>query len=208
MRCACASLKPGHHRAALGVDHDGLRAPESLNLAVRADADDLVAANRDGLREIAAAVGRVDLAVDDDQIDRAIVFALRADDQTGDESDPDNEGHGVSREAGRHWQILACFGVSALPCQHLRMRFAILGSGAVGGYFGAKLANAGQDVTFIARGAHLEAIRAKGLGGAKRQARRFRGRAPRRKATPRGSGRSMSRSCRSRPTTTPRRCRC
>ena len=43
------------------------------------------------------------------------------------------------------------------------MRFAILGSGAVGGYFGAKLFRAGQDVTFIARGAHLEAIRAKGL---------------------------------------------
>ena len=43
------------------------------------------------------------------------------------------------------------------------MRFAILGSGAVGGYFGAKLANAGQDVTFIARGAHLEAIRTNGL---------------------------------------------
>jgi 2-dehydropantoate 2-reductase len=43
------------------------------------------------------------------------------------------------------------------------MRFAILGSGAVGGYFGAKLAKAGQDVTFIARGAHLEAIRNKGL---------------------------------------------
>jgi 2-dehydropantoate 2-reductase len=43
------------------------------------------------------------------------------------------------------------------------MRFAILGSGAVGGYFGAKLARAGQDVTFIARGAHLEAIRQRGL---------------------------------------------
>jgi 2-dehydropantoate 2-reductase len=43
------------------------------------------------------------------------------------------------------------------------MRFAILGSGAVGGYFGAKLAKAGQEVTFIARGAHLEAIRNKGL---------------------------------------------
>lgn len=43
------------------------------------------------------------------------------------------------------------------------MRFAILGSGAVGGYFGAKLARAGQDVTFIARGAHLETIRARGL---------------------------------------------
>ena len=38
------------------------------------------------------------------------------------------------------------------------MRFAILGSGAVGGYFGAKLARSGQQVTFIARGAHLEAI--------------------------------------------------
>ena len=43
------------------------------------------------------------------------------------------------------------------------MRFAILGSGSVGGYFGAKLSRAGQDVTFIARGAHLEAIRSKGL---------------------------------------------
>ena len=43
------------------------------------------------------------------------------------------------------------------------MRFAILGSGAVGGYFGAKLARAGQDVTFIARGAHLEAIRTAGM---------------------------------------------
>jgi 2-dehydropantoate 2-reductase len=43
------------------------------------------------------------------------------------------------------------------------MRFAILGSGAVGGYFGAKLARAGQDVTLIARGAHLDAIRERGL---------------------------------------------
>jgi 2-dehydropantoate 2-reductase len=43
------------------------------------------------------------------------------------------------------------------------MRFAIVGSGAVGGYFGAKLARNGADVTFIARGAHLEAIREHGL---------------------------------------------
>lgn len=43
------------------------------------------------------------------------------------------------------------------------MRIAILGSGAVGGYFGARLARAGQDVTFIARGRHLDAIRANGL---------------------------------------------
>ncbi|HQZ38398.1 MAG TPA: 2-dehydropantoate 2-reductase [Vicinamibacterales bacterium] len=43
------------------------------------------------------------------------------------------------------------------------MRFAILGSGAVGGYFGARLARAGHDVTFIARGAHRDAIRERGL---------------------------------------------
>lgn len=43
------------------------------------------------------------------------------------------------------------------------MRFAILGSGAVGGYYGARLAQAGHDVTFIARGAHLAAIRERGL---------------------------------------------
>jgi 2-dehydropantoate 2-reductase len=43
------------------------------------------------------------------------------------------------------------------------MRFAIVGSGAVGGYLGARLARAGHDVTFLARGAHLEAIRQRGL---------------------------------------------
>lgn len=43
------------------------------------------------------------------------------------------------------------------------MRFAILGSGAVGGYYGARLWQTGHDVTFIARGRHLEAIRRRGL---------------------------------------------
>jgi len=43
------------------------------------------------------------------------------------------------------------------------MKIAILGTGGVGGYFGGKLAMAGEDVTFVARGAHLEAIKAKGL---------------------------------------------
>jgi 2-dehydropantoate 2-reductase len=43
------------------------------------------------------------------------------------------------------------------------MHFVILGSGAVGGYYGAKLARAGHRVTFIARGAHLAAIRERGL---------------------------------------------
>ena len=43
------------------------------------------------------------------------------------------------------------------------MRFAIFGAGAIGGYLGAKLAHAGEDVTFIARGATLAALRDKGL---------------------------------------------
>ena len=43
------------------------------------------------------------------------------------------------------------------------MKVAVLGSGAVGGYYGALLARAGHDVTFIARGAHLDAIRSQGL---------------------------------------------
>lgn len=43
------------------------------------------------------------------------------------------------------------------------MRIAIVGAGAVGGYYGARLAQAGHDVTLIARGANLEAIRARGL---------------------------------------------
>lgn len=43
------------------------------------------------------------------------------------------------------------------------MKIAIMGSGGVGGYYGALLAKSGNDVTFIARGAHLDAIRKNGL---------------------------------------------
>ena len=43
------------------------------------------------------------------------------------------------------------------------MKIAVLGSGAVGGYYGALLARAGHNVVFIARGAHLDAIRSHGL---------------------------------------------
>jgi 2-dehydropantoate 2-reductase len=43
------------------------------------------------------------------------------------------------------------------------MRIAVMAAGAVGGYFGARLAAAGHDVSFIARGEHLRAIRTRGL---------------------------------------------
>jgi len=43
------------------------------------------------------------------------------------------------------------------------MRIVVLGAGGVGGYFGGRLAAAGADVTFFARGATLEALRSNGL---------------------------------------------
>ncbi len=43
------------------------------------------------------------------------------------------------------------------------MRFAIYGSGGLGAYYGIRLQQAGHEVVFVARGAHLEAIRANGL---------------------------------------------
>jgi 2-dehydropantoate 2-reductase len=43
------------------------------------------------------------------------------------------------------------------------MNLVVMGAGGVGGYFGARLAAADNDVTFVARGAHLEAMRTHGL---------------------------------------------
>jgi 2-dehydropantoate 2-reductase len=43
------------------------------------------------------------------------------------------------------------------------MKIAMMGSGGLGGYLGGCLAQAGQDVAFIARGRQLEAIRRNGL---------------------------------------------
>src|SRR4249919_3405586 len=43
------------------------------------------------------------------------------------------------------------------------MRIAVMAAGAVGGYYGGRMAAAGHDVTFIARGAHRDAIRQDGL---------------------------------------------
>jgi 2-dehydropantoate 2-reductase len=43
------------------------------------------------------------------------------------------------------------------------MRIAVVGAGGTGGYFGGLLARAGEDVTFVARGANLEALRSRGL---------------------------------------------
>ncbi|MGN6697185.1 MAG: ketopantoate reductase family protein, partial [Thermomicrobiales bacterium] len=43
------------------------------------------------------------------------------------------------------------------------MRVLVMGTGGLGGYYGGVLARNGHDVTFVARGAHLDAIRQRGL---------------------------------------------
>ena len=43
------------------------------------------------------------------------------------------------------------------------MKILVVGAGGVGGFYGGRLAHSGCDVTFVARGAHLEAMRAHGL---------------------------------------------
>src|SRR3989304_8336255 len=43
------------------------------------------------------------------------------------------------------------------------MKIAVVGAGGVGGYFGGLLAHGGQEVHFLARGEHLQAIRSRGL---------------------------------------------
>ena len=43
------------------------------------------------------------------------------------------------------------------------MKIAVIGAGAIGGYLGTLLAAAGEEVTFVARGANLDALRANGM---------------------------------------------
>ena len=43
------------------------------------------------------------------------------------------------------------------------MKIAIVGVGAIGGYVGHRLAHAGEDVTFIARGRNLEVLQSQGI---------------------------------------------
>jgi hypothetical protein len=87
-------VEPREHGAAMRVDDGRLRAAVAHHLALAADLEDLVAADRDRLRRRAEVVGGVDLRVVDDQIDRAAaVVALRPDDQASDERRPDDDGH-------------------------------------------------------------------------------------------------------------------
>lgn len=67
----------------------------------------------------------------------------------------------LTARASLHITILNKY--SRISGKEHAMRIVILGSGGVGGYFGGRLAAAGSDVTFVARGAHLTALRRNGL---------------------------------------------
>lgn len=54
-------------------------------------------------------------------------------------------------------------GVNNASHKETAMRIAVMGSGGLGGYFGARLVQGGADVHFVARGRHLEAMRSDGL---------------------------------------------
>src|SRR5215207_10774843 len=58
---------------------------------------------------------------------------------------------------------LLYYGALIISRSRLGMRIAVIGAGGTGGYFGGLLAQAGEEVTFIARGAQLEALRRRGL---------------------------------------------
>ena len=97
-------VEPGQHRRALRVDHRRLRTAVAHDLALAADLENLVAADRDRVRDRPEIVGGVDPRVVDDEIDRAaVVVALGADDQAGDERarhDRDDEVSGKTRGHG------------------------------------------------------------------------------------------------------------
>ena len=96
-------IQPRQHGGAVRVEHDCLRAPEALDVAIRSDAQNLVAANRQGFLKVGAAAG-IDLAVDDDEVDGAArIIALGADDEAGDESRPDDDGNKNGRKSRRHF---------------------------------------------------------------------------------------------------------
>ena len=59
--------------------------------------------------------------------------------------------------------VIQCKLTFVLSKRRLFMKIAIIGVGAIGGYVGIRLALAGEDVTFIARGANLEALRTQGI---------------------------------------------
>jgi 2-dehydropantoate 2-reductase len=69
----------------------------------------------------------------------------------------------ILRLCRRHLQTRGTVKATQRFGEEFAMRIVIFGTGGAGGYFGAQLARAGEDIVFIARGEHLYAIRTNGL---------------------------------------------
>ena len=67
-----AVVEPGEHRRAVRVQRERVGTAQPLDVAVRADLEDLVGADGDRFRQLAAGSAREDLGVGDDQIDGAV----------------------------------------------------------------------------------------------------------------------------------------
>ena len=86
------------------VEDDGLGSTQALDLAIRADPQNLVAANGDRFLEVGAAT-RVHLAIDDDEVDGAAgVIALCADNKAGDERRADDDADKNGGKSRRHFR--------------------------------------------------------------------------------------------------------
>src|SRR3954469_7829818 len=68
--------------------------------------------------------------------------------------------HRADEQPGSHRQ---CLPRRPLRSKHSPMKVVMMSSGGVGGYYGARLLQAGHEVAFVARGAHAQAMRKKGL---------------------------------------------
>ena len=96
-------VEAGDNGAPVSIDEHGLRAPQALDLAVAAHAQDLIASHGHGFGKPARPVRFVHLRVVHDEIDRPlIVVALRAHHQPGDEGDRHDSDDDVGSDARRH----------------------------------------------------------------------------------------------------------
>jgi hypothetical protein len=123
------------YRSAARIDHRRLRTPQTHDLAFAADAQDLIAADRDRFSHRALRVGGVDLGVVDDDVDRAVtIVALGSDDESGNQRCRDDTDDDVGGKAGGHETLrerrrkpcaltadsISKSGISGLRCDGLR----------------------------------------------------------------------------------------
>ena len=99
-------VESGQDGGAFRVDHPGQWPLQAGDLAIAADTQNLIAANRDGFGHRPLVVRGVDPSVVDDEIHRPIVVVpLRADNQAGDQRERNDGDNDECGETGRHFDL-------------------------------------------------------------------------------------------------------